>query len=118
MEALFAYTKTSNNIDSNITQKGASTEKNLRTITRIHQSTLGRNAALALTTEVHHLLHSEGEVGNLLRDLDRKGLLKVMVVPKPNKGEHTISSAQTGRPRKTTISARYSNRRQKSCAQK
>ena len=67
------------------------TEKNLRTITRIHQSTLGRNAALALTTEVHHLLHSEGEVGNLLRDLDRKGLLKVMVVPKPNKGEHTIS---------------------------
>lgn len=67
------------------------TEKNLRTITRIHQSTLGRNAALALTTEVHRLLHSEGEIGDLLRDLDNKELLKVMVVPKPNKGEHTIS---------------------------
>ena len=33
----------------------------------------------------------EGEVGDLLRDLDNKGLLKVMVVPKPNRGEHTIS---------------------------
>lgn len=67
------------------------TEKNLRTITRIHQSTLGHNAALALTTEVHRLLHSEGEIGDLLRDLDNKELLKIMVVPKPNKGEHTIS---------------------------
>lgn len=67
------------------------TEKSLRTITRSLQATLGRAAALALITEVHQLLHQEGEVGDLLRDLDSKGLLKVMVIPKPNKGEHTIS---------------------------
>lgn len=66
-------------------------EESLRTIARSLQSTIGRNAALALTAEVHRLTHQEGEVGDLLRDLDSKGLLKVMVIPKPNKGEHTIS---------------------------
>lgn len=66
-------------------------EESLRTIARSLQSTIGRNAALALTSEVHRLTHQEGEIGDLLRDLDSKGLLKVMVIPKPNKGEHTIS---------------------------
>lgn len=66
-------------------------EKNLRTLARSLQATLGRNAALTLTTEVHRLTHQGGEVGDLLRDLDGKGLLKVAVIPKPNKGEHTIS---------------------------
>lgn len=66
-------------------------EESLRTIARSLQSTIGRNAALALTSEVHRLTHQEGEVGDLLRNLDSKGLLKVIVIPKPNKGEHTIS---------------------------
>lgn len=66
-------------------------EKNLRTLARSLQAVLGRNAALTLTSEVHRLTHQEGEVGDLLRDLDSKGLLKVAVIPRPNKGEHTIS---------------------------
>lgn len=66
-------------------------EERLRTLTKSLQSTIGRDAALALTAEVHRLIHQEGEVGDLLRDLNSKELLKVMVVPKPNKGEYTIS---------------------------
>ena len=67
------------------------TEENLNTIARGLRAALGSDAALALTTQVHRLTHQEGEVGDLLRDLDSKGLLKVLVIPKPNKGEHTIS---------------------------
>ena len=66
-------------------------EKNLRALAESLRATLGRNAALTLTTEVHRLLHSESEASDLLRDLDSKGLLKVMIIPKPNKEEHTIS---------------------------
>lgn len=67
------------------------TEQKLDGIAYSLRATLGRDAALALTSEVHRLTHQEGEVGDLLRDLDNKGLLKVIVIPKPNEGEHTIS---------------------------
>ena len=67
------------------------TERKLNAIANSVRAILGRNAALALTSEVHRLTHQEGKVGDLLRDLDSKGLLKVMVIPKPNRGEHTIS---------------------------
>lgn len=67
------------------------TERKLNAIANSVRAILGRNAALALTSEVHRLTHQEGKVGDLLRDLDSKGLLKVMVVPKPNRGERTIS---------------------------
>ena len=67
------------------------TEQKLNAIANSLRATLGRNAALALTAEVHRLTHQEGKVGDLLRDLDNKGLLKVTVIPKPNRGEHTIS---------------------------
>lgn len=67
------------------------TEESLNAIARSLQATLGSDAALALTAEVHRLTHQEGEVGDLLRDLQDKGALKVLVIPKPNKGEHTFS---------------------------
>ena len=67
------------------------TEQKLDAIANSARAILGRNAALALTAEVHRLTHQEGEVGDLLRDLQDNGLLKVMVIPKPNRGEYTIS---------------------------
>lgn len=66
-------------------------ERGMSTFAQSLQAALGSDAALALTAQVHRLTHQEGEVGDLLRDLQDKGALKVLVIPNPNKGEHTFS---------------------------
>lgn len=66
-------------------------EREMSTFAQSLQAALGSDAALALTAQVHRLTHQEGEVGDLLRDLQDKGALKVLVIPNPNKGEHTFS---------------------------
>lgn len=43
------------------------------------QGAIANSAALALTAEVHRLTHQEGEVGDLLRDLQSKGQLEAIV---------------------------------------
>lgn len=43
------------------------------------QGSIANSAALALTAEVHRLTHQEGEVGDLLRDLQSKGQLEAIV---------------------------------------
>ncbi len=46
---------------------------------KILQGTMANSAALALIAEVHRLTHQEGEVGDLLRDLQSKGHLEAIV---------------------------------------
>lgn len=50
-------------------------EREMSTFAQSLQAALGSDAALALTAQVHRLTHQEGEVGDLLRDLQDKGAL-------------------------------------------
>lgn len=58
------------------------TERKLNAIANSVRAILGRNAALALTSEVHRLTHQEDEAGALLRDLREREIgLTITVRP-------------------------------------